>query len=59
MDNLLPSLGKLKNSSFEEASLAFRKEKLVQLIFNSLIGIESFTIQMVLKEGKQMVIWWY
>lgn len=56
MDNLLPSLGKLKNSSFEEASLAFRKEKLVQLIFNSLIGIESFTIQMVLKEGKQMVI---
>lgn len=59
MDNLLPSLGKLKNSRFEEASLAFRNEKLVQLIFNSLIGIESFTIQMVLKEGKQMVIWWY
>ena len=48
LNDLLPSFGKLKNSMFEKV-LIFRSEKLVKPNFYSLIRIECFTIQMVLK----------
>ena len=54
LDDFLPSFGKLKNYTFEEA-LDVRSEELVLLIFNSLLEIKSFAIEMVLKGAKQMI----
>ena len=47
-NDLLPSFSQLHNSAFVE-SLVLRGKKLNQLIFDSLIRIECFSIQMVLK----------
>ena len=52
-DDLLPSFSQLHNSAFVEC-LVLRGRKLNQLIFDSLIWIECFSIQMVLKWTEQM-----
>lgn len=52
LNDLLPPISQLKNSTFEEA-LVFTSEEQVLLIVNSLIGVRNFTIQIVLKGQKR------